>query len=542
MEKTSFSEKILATVAQAEIPVNVGRKQVLRAAGVVGLMTLTSRVLGMIRDIVSAKSFGIQWQWDAFLYAFMLPNFARRIVGEGALSSAFIPVYSETLEKKGKAEAFRFANVTATILAGSLAVFLLLAEGVIALLLRIDSLPPMLHLTIDLLQFLLPYLWFISLFSLGMGILNCHHHFFASSLGPVILDLVWIAAVLWLVPLAGPDMTRQVKWLTIAILFSGALQLSAELPQLYRLGFRLRWIWDHTYPGLRKTYHLLLPSIMAFGIVQISMLIDSSLAFLIGPGANSSLWYGNRLMQFPLGVFAIAMGTAVLPTIARHAAKSEMKAAQKMLSFALRSVFLIILPSSVGLIVLREPIIRLLFERGEFDPVSTARSASVLMYYSIGLFAYSGEKILAAGFYAVQDPRTPVRLGLVCLGIDVVLNLILMVPMKESGLALATALAAIIEFVLLMIVFKRKTKDFPAGDILQAFFKILAASVVMGILCFFLYHASGQFFPGEQISAQLVRVLGSIGLSALLYVGLCFMLQVHEIREAADWVFKKKKV
>ena len=504
-------------------------------------MTLASRILGMIRDIVSAKSFGTGWQWDAFIYAFMVPNFLRRIVGEGALSSAFIPVYSEIHAREGTTGAFHFTNVIATLLASVLVAAVLVAELVLHLLLKIETLPPTLHLTLNLLQLFFPYLWFISLFSLGMGVLNCHKHFLAPALGSVILDLVWIAAVLWLTSFAGPNLSDQVRWLAMALLVSGAIQLAAELPPLYRAGFRLRWVWDLIHPGLKKTIDLLLPSIMAFAVVQINLLVDSTLAFFIGPGANSSLWYGNRLMQFPLGVFAIAMGTVLLPTIAHQTARKDLEAAKKSLSFALRSVFLIILPSTVGLIVLRIPIVQLLFERGEFDPVSTARTASVLMYYSFGLFAYSGQKIIAAGFYAVQDPRTPVKMGVIALVSNIILNLLLMGPMRESGLALATSLSGAIQFLLLIFLYDRRISNFPLGEIARSFGKIFLASLAMGFVCFLAFGGLQRAVPGRGTIELVVHVFGSISLSMLAFVGFCFLLRVSEMREALGWIIKKVK-
>ncbi|HLD49981.1 MAG TPA: lipid II flippase MurJ, partial [bacterium] len=203
MDKTSSFEKSDDNLTQPPAPVNqdkMGKGHLVKAAGVVGLMTLTSRVLGMVRDIVTAKQFGTSWQWDAFIYAFMLPNFFRRLVGEGALSTAFIPVYSETLQQKGPEAAFRFANVLNTVVTGFLLVFMLIVEVALQILMRVHFSDPRLHLTIDLLRIFFPYLFFISLFAFGMGVLNCHRHFFTPSLGPVIMDLAWIAAILWVLP------------------------------------------------------------------------------------------------------------------------------------------------------------------------------------------------------------------------------------------------------------------------------------------------------------------------------------------------------
>ncbi|HLD49710.1 MAG TPA: lipid II flippase MurJ, partial [bacterium] len=281
--------------------------------------------------------------------------------------------------------------------------------------------------------------------------------------------------------------------------------------------------------------------IMGFSIVQLNLLVDTACAYFIGPGANSALWYGTRLMQFPLGVFGIAMGTALLPMIANQVARKEMEAAKHTLSFALRAVALILFPCAVGLMVLRVPIVQLLFERGHFDAISTARTASVLFYYSIGLFAYSGEKIVAAGFFAIQDTRTPVIMGIVSLVINAILNVILMPFMKESGLALATSIASIAEFIFLMVIYNRRISPLPLTRITRSVVKILAASAAMGIFCIFVFREFSVFFPGSGARAMLIRVFGSISISALAYGGFCLLFRVSEIREAWEWMLKRRK-
>lgn len=362
------------------------KARLLKAAGLIGALTLVSRILGMIRDIMSAKSFGTTWQWDAFIYAFMLPNFMRRLVGEGALSSAFIPVYAQFVQQEGKEAAFRFANVVLTLLVTVLAAFLVVAQIALFFLLKLPSLPPVLFLTARLLELLFPYLFFISLCAWATALLNSHHHFFSPSLNPIILDLVWIIGVVWVSTLENAASEKQVLILALFILISGAVQLGVQWPSFARIGFKPRWIWDLWHPGLLQVGKLILPAVLGFAIMQINLLVDMTLGFWVGAGANSSLWYGNRLMQFPLGVFAIAMGTALLPAVSHHTAREEMEEVKQTLSFALRSIFFIIFPATVGLIVLRTPIVQLLFERGEFDAVSTVRTSWVTLFLHPGSF------------------------------------------------------------------------------------------------------------------------------------------------------------
>lgn len=516
------------------------KSKLLKAAGIIGALTLLSRILGMIRDIVSANSFGTSWQWDAFIYAFMLPNFMRRLVGEGALSSAFIPVYTQILEREGKESAFRFANVVFTALFLSLAGFLVMTEALLFILVRIPGLPPVAHLTLGLLKLLFPYLFFISLCALATAILNSHHHFFSPSLSPVILDIVWIGGIFGATLWGGPQNEGRLFMLSLFIFFSGALQLGVQLPGLARVGFSPRLIFDFSHPGLRQVAKLILPALLGFSIIQINFLVDMTLGFWVGAGANSSLWYGNRLMQFPLGVFAIAMGTALLPAISRHTARKEIEEARKALSFALRSVFFIILPATVGLIALRTPIVRLLFERGEFDAVSTARTSFVVLCYTLGLFAYSGQKLVVTGFYSLQDTRTPVKVGALTLVLNIILNLILMGPLKEGGLALATSLAGMVNFGLLLYFYNARISQFPLKEVSTSFVKILMASLVMGGFAWWFYKGIFPLAEGGTTTRLLISVFGSIGLSTLIYIGLCFLLRVSEIQEALQW-FRSRK-
>lgn len=517
------------------------KKHLVKASGIMGLMTLSSRILGMIRDILSAKAFGTTWQWDAFVFAFMMPNFLRRVVAEGALTSAFIPIYSELLEKENQERAFRFGNLVITLLGTVILGLILILQVIFQFLLASKTLPENAHFTVDLLRFMFPYLWFICMYAVGMGILNCHRRFFVGSLGPVILDLVWIAGVLWLVPLAGDLPQNQLRVLSWAVLFSGLIQVGAEIPSLKKMGFHYKWTWDLKDPAIQKAWKLILPTMMTFGIVQINLFVDQVLGMTLGSGANSSLWYGSRLMQFPLGVFGIAMGTALLPTLSRQIAAGKTEEAKQSMSFALRSIFLIILPCSVGMIVMSRPIVQLLFERGEFDAASTARTAWVVVFYCIGLFAYAGQKIILAGFYAAQDTKTPVKIGIFDVFLDFTLNITLMQFMRESGLAFATSIAAIVEFYLLIWFYEKKVSIFPHAEVWKSFIRISAASLLMGCMCWFLYEALGAVWPSTHLMHQLLRTGVSITLSIFVYLGFCFLFRVHELREAFLWIKNRKK-
>jgi putative peptidoglycan lipid II flippase len=369
-----------------------------------------------------------------------------------------------------------------------------------------------------------------------MGILNSHHHFFSPALSPVILDLVWIAGVIWVSPLGGPEAEKRIFLLAVCLLISGAIQLGVQVPFLIRCGFKPRFLFDFLDPAVGRIGKLILPAVLGFAVVQVNILVDMTLAFWVGPGANSSLWYGNRLMQFPLGVFAIAMGTALLPAISQHTARQELDAAKRTLSFALRSVFLIIFPATAGLIVLRTPIVQLLFERGEFDAVSTARTSFVVLCYTIGLFAYSGQKLIVTGFYSLQDTKTPMKIGAIALAVNLVLNLILMGPLKEGGLALATSIAGIFNFLCLVYLYERKLAGLELKEILVSSGKIIGASILMGLLVWPIFQGIYGAVEGTQTLRLLAGVLGSIGISVPIYLALCLLFRVREVGEAIAWL------
>lgn len=545
MDKPSSFQNCSENLAQPSNPVNrnapEGKGHLMRAAGVMGLMTLASRVLGMLRDIISAKAFGTSWQWDAFVYAFSLPNFFRRLVGEGALSSAFIPVYSEILHTQGKQEAFKFAHALISVLSMGFLVFLLVVEVVLTVLMNVPAFPERLHLVFDFLRYFFPYLALMSLYAVGMGILNCHRHFFAPSLGPLVLNIAWIGGTIWVFFLADQAVADRLRWLALVLLVSGVFQDLVQMPYLRKIGFRVRWLWDPLYPGLRKTMNLILPVVLGFAVMQINLLVDATCAFWVGPGANSTLWYGNRLMQFPLGVFAVTMGMALLPTISNQVASGQLEQAKKNISFSLRSIALIVMPCAAGLMTLAYPIVQLMYERGEFDSVSTHRTAAVLVFYSIGLFAYAGQKILTPAFHAVQNTRTPVRIAVICLVSNIVFNLLLMKPMAEAGLALATSLSGLLQFVLLGAALHRSVLKLPLAEILKSLFKILLATLAMSATAWACHSFMEGFYPGTGTLQIAVRVLGSITVAALLYPAYCFLLGVSEIRDALAWFAQRFK-
>lgn len=486
--------------------------------------------------------FGTGMVWDAFLIAFMIPNLLRRLVGEGALSGSFIPVFTEYLERKSRHEAWRLASIIFSLLLVGLAVIVLLGMLGIGLVLNNFALPDKLALILRLTRVMLPYIFFISLAALAMGVLNSLKHFTAPAMAPIMLNLCWIGALFWLCPRFGDRLNERIWGLAIGVLIGGLFQLLIQIPALLKKGLKflnMKFKLDIAHPAVRRIGLLMAPAALGLAITQINIAIDLVLAYLLGDGAVSALWYGNRLMQFPLGVFGIALGTALLPFLSIQVAREDLGRMKETFSFALRMACFIMLPAAVGLIVLRTPIIRLLFERGEFTSLSTSRTAMTLLFYCVGLCSYAGLKIVVPCFYSLQDTRTPVRVGAIAMACNVALNLILMWPLREGGLALATAISSTINLSILFWILKARIGDLGGRKIVSSFGRILCATTVMGVSCWFIWRGIFQQLKAPTVPLQLVSVLIPIFGGTLSFIVASYFFRVEEMRVVWGWISRK---
>ena len=496
--------------------------QVTKAAGVVGGATLLSRIFGLLRDIVIAGYFGAGMASDAFFVAFRIPNLLRRLLAEGSLTIAFVPIFSEYLAKEGESAAFVFARSAARIIS-----ILLAAAAVIGILLTpvivriiapgFMASPEKLALTITLTRFMFPYIFFIGLVALCMGILNVLGHFAVPALAPVVLNFAMIATVLFL----SPHLQYPVYGLAVGVLIGGLLQLLLQIPILLRKGVVLWGAAGLFHPGLRRLGRLMLPAVFGAAVYQINILVGTLLASLLPDGSVSYLYYADRLVQFPLGIFAIAIATAVLPSFSTYAAVQDNKALGETFGYAMRLVFFITIPSMVGLILLREPIIGLLFKRGAFDSQTTALTASALLYYGLGLWAFSAVRIVVTLFYALQDTRTPVKMAVISIFVNMILGVALMWPLQHGGLALATSLASMVNLYLLVKALRKRVGLIDWHEILLSVRKTLLCSAVMGLAVF---AAAGILIPQGQASflKLLCSVSGTILVGIGFYAGCCY--------------------
>ncbi|MGM0769447.1 MAG: murein biosynthesis integral membrane protein MurJ [Pseudomonadota bacterium] len=415
----------------------------LRSSGLVGIMTMLSRVLGLVRDMVIARYFGAGAGADAFFVAFKIPNFLRRLFAEGAFSQAFVPVLSSYRETQDIAEVRRLVNAVA----GSLGLVLLgvtLVAMLGAPLLTAVFAPGFLDddykfgLASDMLRITFPYLLLISLTAFAGGILNSYDRFAVPAFTPVLLNLAMIGAAIFLTPL----METPVMALAWGVFIAGALQLFFQLPFLMRLGLLPRPRVDYRHEGVSRILKLMAPALFGVSVSQINLLLDTVLASFLQTGSVSWLYYSDRLSELPLGVFGIAIATVILPSLSRKHAAASADQFAATLDWAVRAVLLIGLPAVVALALLAEPLIATLFHYGEVTDRDVAMSAQSLRAYSAGLLAFMLIKVLAPGFFAREDTRTPVKIGIIAMVANMAMNLALIVPLAHAGLALATSLSA----------------------------------------------------------------------------------------------------
>ena len=505
-------------------------KRCTRAAGVVGGATLLSRILGFVRDMVIAGFFGAGMRSDAFFVAFRIPNLMRRLFAEGTLSIAFIPVFTEYFCKRGKPEAVRLA--CSALRLTSAVLVLAVVSGVLAspFLVRVfapgfaDN-PAQLGLTVGMTRLMFPYVFFIGLTALCMSILNSLGHFAGPALAPVLLNIAIILSAFFI----SPGLAEPVTGLAWGVLIGGMLQLAFQFPFLLRHGVHLFRRARLFHPALFRVGSTLLPALLGAAVYQVNVLVGTMLASLLPQGSVSYLYYADRLVQFPLGIFAIAMGTAVLPSLSRMASAGDMAGLRHTFSHTLGLVFFITLPAMIGLIVLREPIIGLLFQRGAFGASAVRSTAESLLFFSLGLPAFSGVRIIASTFYALQDTRTPMKTGVIAILFNLILGLILMGPMKHGGLALATSSASVLNLILLTWALRRRLGAPDWAKILNSACKSLICSVIMGYFIWGIAHWTIPWEGGTSTRLFFGLFL-CITTGCTLYGGIAFLMKSPEMK------------
>jgi putative peptidoglycan lipid II flippase len=451
-----------------------------RSLSTVGGNTLVSRVLGFVRDLVTAQVFGAGAITDAFFVAFKIPNFLRRLFAEGAFSTAFVPVLSEYKTRRSFDELRLFVDH----MAGTLGLVLIgvTALGMLGAPLVVGLFAPgfvgdqaLFDLTADMLRITFPYILFISLTAFCGGVLNVHQKFGVPAFTPVLLNLSLIASALWLAPWLDQPITA-LAW---GVLLAGVVQFFFQLPFLRPLGLVPRFRPAPRDAGVRRVLKLMVPALFGVSVAQISLLIDTLIASFLEAGSISWLYYSDRLMEFPLGILGAALATVILPNLSRKHAEASPDGFARTLDWGLRTTVLLAVPASIGLFVLAGPMIATLFQSGQFDAHDVLMSERSLRAYSAGLTAFILVKVLAPGFYARQDTRTPVRIAVISLAFNMACNFVLVWSLRHAGLALSTTLSAGLNAFLLYRGLRREGVYAPSAGWRMLWLRLTLASVAM---------------------------------------------------------------
>lgn len=492
-------------------------KQLYKSTAIVSSMTLISRLMGFIRDMLIANLFGVSPATDAFFVAFKIPNFLRRLFAEGAFAHAFVPVLSDYKQNGTHTELKLFVEKTAGTLAGLLT--LLTLVGVIAAPLLILFFAPgfiwdggQFDLAVQLLQITFPYLLFISLTAFAGAILNTHGMFGVPAITPVFLNLCMIAAAIWLAPLFAEPIVA-LAW---GVFFAGVVQILFQLPVLIRLGLlsRLRWGWQDS--GVKRVIKLMPPAIFGVSVVQVNLLFGTLIASFLASGSVSWLYYSDRLVEFPLGVLGVAVSSVILPSLAKNHAAEDAEAFSKSLDWGLKLVLLIGMPATLGLVLLSKPLLATLFQYNEFGANDVAMASKSLMAFAIGLLAFVMIKVLVPGFTSRMDTRTPVRFGMYTIVCNVVLSLALVIPLAHAGIALATSLAAYLNAGLLLISLLKQQIYRPGKGWWGFMLRIVFACGMMSL--FLTYYVNQQLWFGWSVSQRGLHLTAVIGMAILVYV------------------------
>jgi len=541
------------TVKEIKPLASVKRRSVARSAGIVSLAVMASRVLGLVREMVFAYFFGASKSFanDAYVIAFRIPNLLRDLFAEGALSSAFVPVFSDYLVNKDEREAFRLSNLVATGLIVVLGAFVILgiifAGPLVAFIAPgYQTDPAKFELTVRLTRIMMPFILLVALAAQAMGVLNARDRFGIPALsssffnvGSIIGGLL-VSALLTDPTFSHPFRaiverpTEGIVGMAYGVLIGGFLQYAVQWPSLRQAGFRYRPMLSFSDPGVRRMFGLMGPAVIGGAAVQVNVLINSNFASNIpGTGPVSWLSYAFRLMQFPIGVFGVAIATATLPAISRSAAQKNEAEFRHTLASSIRLAFLLTIPSAVGLIVLGNPIIALIYERGHFGATDTDHTAAALGFFAIGLTGYAAIKILAPAFYALGDARTPMIISLASMLTNFVMNWTLVGPLHERGLALSTSTVALGNCALLYAIMQRRINGIEGKRTLVTVLKIIFASLVMGSVCWAISHwVSGMF--GRSFAARLLNVAGSVSAGAGVFYLAASLVKVEELKVATD--------
>jgi putative peptidoglycan lipid II flippase len=520
-----------------------------RSAGIISAATMMSRVLGVARESVLAYVFGASatMQMDAFNVAFRIPNLLRDLFAEGALTAAFVPAFTRALTERGRQAAWRLGSLVINTLLLATGAFVVVgiiyAEPITRAIVSSQEFagqPGKLELTVYLTRIMLPFLTTVAIAVAMMGMLNSLRRFFIPALSPAMFNVATIACAVGLVPLMPMVGLPPITGIAIGTLLGGLGQILLQWPALYREGFRYQPVLDFRDPGLREILRLMGPGTLGLAAVQINVFVNTYLATTQEQGAISWLTYAFRLMYLPIGLFGVAIATAAIPDLARYANHGDFPAMRRTISGGLRMMLMLNVPAAVGLIVLADPIVALVLERGEFLPRDTAATAAALMFYAPGLLGMAMVKLASPSFYSLRDARTPVIVSVISVAANLGLNLVLIRVMGFRGLALGTAIASILNAGLLLWLLGRRLDGLEGRRIGVALLKIAIASAAMGAAAYGASQWLMEALPGRGELVKLARVSASIGTGILVLLVSARVLRIAEFDEALAQVLRRR--
>ncbi len=524
------------------------RHTLIAGARITSLGTLVSRLLGMLRDVATAALFGLSQGgvMDAFVVAFRIPNTFRRLFGEGALSASYLPVLTAELELSLQ-RARSLASVVFVWLSLLLMVLLALLESACGLVWFFWGDVPGMGLLTGLTAVMLPYMLFICLAAQAAATLNAHGHFAAPALAPALLNTCWLVGVWIIAPCLTDDKQAQAYVVAGCVLVSGLLQWLLQLLVLPRFGYHFHYDWQTSRPAVARIAWAMLPMTLGLAVTQINTLLNSFIAWGLsapagGPdafqllgrhvayplsqGAAASIYYGERMYELPLALFGLAVATSIYPLLSRHAARGDHQAVARDLTFGLRLVLFLALPAAVGLMIISEPLARLLFQRGSFTADDTLRAARVISCYAAGVWAYCAIPVLVRGFYSLGDRGTPVRVGCLAVVVNLALNLLLIWPMAEAGLATATSTAAVVQAVLLATLFSSRKVPLGWAPLLRTAARSALATIAMALVALGLL---GSLPAGSALIQQAIHTLLPAATGAGAYLAVYWLLGGEEL-------------
>ncbi|MBF0478331.1 MAG: murein biosynthesis integral membrane protein MurJ [Candidatus Omnitrophica bacterium] len=510
-------------------------RSIMRSTFSMAVATLISRILGFVRDVVLAKMLGTGFQADAFYTGFKIPNLFRSLVGEGAMNSAVVPTLSGYVEKRNRATFWNFVSVFLKVM--MIVLIVLTLAGIIfsPALVRIMvpgfvSDPVKFKMTIHLTQIMFPYLLMTGIMAYFMAVLFTFRSFWVPMFSPTYLNISMIAGAL----ICSGRMKEPVYGIAIAVVLGGIWQVIAHFPALKAAGFRYKKPKTMNHPGVIKIGKLLIPRVIGSGVYQLSIVIDSfcaSLSTIVGMGGVSAIYYANRIVQFPMGLFGVALASAVLPSLSLLVSRNDMDSFRKTLAFSLENMYFVMAPMAVLIMVLAFPITRILFQRGLFDAYSTHITAWALCFSALGLFTFGGIKILVSAFHALADTKTPVWVAFWCLVINTILNFVLMYPFKVGGIALASSIAGTVDFAVLFLVLRKRLGGLKS-DLRWYWIKVTFVCILQGYLVWWLWKEWTLPWPW-------VKLFAVIAIGAIFYQAACMLFKVQSAQKVWSTLIRK---